>query len=194
VDDEPSSVELLRRMLERNGYATQVAHDGEAGLEQARSARPDLILLDVSLPRLDGWSVLDRLVADPATQAIPVVVVSVDDRKRISLEKGASDHLVKPVQGAELDAVLKLYARRHTGRILLVEDDEATARLYERGCGRPALAWHARWMRARPGAAGRGRLCVDRQRSGDAGRRWFQPAGHAGRAKNKPPGLIRACW
>ena len=133
VEDEPSSVELLRRMLDRNGYDTSIATDGQAGLAQALDQVPDVILLDIGLPRLDGWSVLDALAADPRTQAIPTIMVSVDDRKRISLEKGATEHLVKPVRPEELDAILHLYARRHSGMILLVEDDEATARLYDHG-------------------------------------------------------------
>jgi len=133
VDDEPSSVELLRRMLDRDGYDALVAHHGETGLDLARQVRPDIILLDLALPRMDGWSVLDALAADPMTRAIPTIIVSVDDRKRMSLAKGASEHLVKPVKGDELEAILMLYATRRSGTILLAEDDEATARLYEKG-------------------------------------------------------------
>ena len=133
VDDEPSSVELLRRMLERDGYDALVAQDGEAGLELARQVLPDIILLDLDMPRMDGWSVLEALAAAPETRDIPTIMVSVDDRKRVSLSKGASEHLVKPVKGDELEAILLLYAKRHSGAILLVEDDEATGRLYENG-------------------------------------------------------------
>jgi signal transduction histidine kinase/DNA-binding response OmpR family regulator len=133
VEDEPSSVELLRRMLDRNGYDTLIAMDGQTGLAQAQESVPDVILLDIGLPRLDGWVVLEALAGDPRTQAIPTIMVSVDDRKRISLEKGATEHLVKPVRAEELDAILHLYARHHSGTILLVEDDEATARLYDHG-------------------------------------------------------------
>jgi CheY-like chemotaxis protein len=94
---------------------------------------PDNILMDIDLPKLDGWSILEALSAEPATQSIPKIVVSVDDRKRISLQKGASEHLVKPAKGEELEAILQLYAARRSGTILLVEDDEATGRLYEQG-------------------------------------------------------------
>jgi DNA-binding response OmpR family regulator len=131
IEDEPSGVELLRRMLDRGGYEVLVANDGQSGLAMARQHIPDLVLLDIALPKLDGWSVLDALGADESTRTIPVIVISVDDRKRISLEKGASDHLVKPVRSEELEAILQLYAARHKGQILLVEDDEATGRLYE---------------------------------------------------------------
>ena len=133
IEDEPSSYELLRRMLERNGYDVDYACDGQAGIEAAQARLPNVILLDITLPRLDGWGVLEHLKADPVLARIPAVVISVDDRKRISLEKGASDHLVKPVKVEELEDILQLYAIRRSGTILLVEDDEATALLYEHG-------------------------------------------------------------
>ncbi|MDE2436054.1 MAG: response regulator [Sphingomonadales bacterium] len=140
MEDEPSSVELLRRLLERKGYDTVVAGDGAAGLAMASKSPPDVILLDIGLPRFDGWQVLEALREDPRLQAIPTVVVSVDDRRRKSMDEGASDHLVKPLDRAELDAVLSLYEQRRSGRILLVEDDEATRRLYERGIGQCGYA------------------------------------------------------
>jgi DNA-binding response OmpR family regulator len=133
VEDEPSSLELLRRMLERNGYDVMQASDGHTALEMALDALPDVILLDITLPRLDGWAVLDQMAQDPQLAAIPTIVISVDDRKRISLEKGASDHLVKPVKVDELEDILRLYSIPHAGRILLVEDDDATANLYKSG-------------------------------------------------------------
>ncbi|NBC37117.1 response regulator [Novosphingobium sp. FSY-8] len=140
IEDEPSSVELLRRMLERAGYDVELAADGQVGLDLARRVRPDLILLDLTLPTLDGWSVLERLQADAQLAQVPTVIVSVDDRKRISLEKGASDHLVKPVKVDELEAILQLYAARQSGTILLVEDDDATAALYENGLRQAGFA------------------------------------------------------
>lgn len=133
VEDDPSSAELLRRMLERNGYHPVVARNGEAGMELAASELPDVILLDLGMPKLDGWEMLERLAQNDVLSKIPTVVVSVDDRRRRSIEKGASEHLVKPVDVDELDAVLKLYSQRHSGKVLLVEDDDATARLYENG-------------------------------------------------------------
>lgn len=138
IDDEPSAVQLLRRLLERNGYECLVAADGHEGLGLAREREPDLVLLDISMPVLDGWKVLDSLATDDNLRAIPTVVISVDDRKRLSLERGASEHLVKPVNTEDLDTILQFYADKRNGDILLVEDDPATARLYENGlsqCG-----------------------------------------------------------
>ena len=138
MEDEPSAVELLRRLLDRNGYSCIVAGDGQAGLQMARERDPDIVLLDIGLPKLDGWGVLEVFSDDEHLRAIPTVVVSVDDRKRLSLELGASDHLTKPINTDELDKVLSFYSKPCSGRILLVEDDEATARLYANGlsqCG-----------------------------------------------------------
>lgn len=142
IEDEPSSVELLRRMLNRNGYEIQVASDGETGINMARQHRPDIILLDIGLPKLDGWEVMDKLGQEDMLSAIPIVVVSVDDRKELSIKKGASDHFVKPVNMDDLDAVLGLYAHRQGGKILLVEDDEASVRLYANGLRQKGFEVH----------------------------------------------------
>ncbi len=138
MEDEPSAVELLRRLLDRNGYTCLVASDGEAGVDLARTSEPDIILLDIGLPKLDGWDVLSALSDDDHLRAIPTIVVSVDDRTRLSIEMGASDHLVKPVKTEAVEEILQLYSQKRSGSILLVEDDVATARMYEKGltqCG-----------------------------------------------------------
>lgn len=133
IDDEPSAVQLLSRLVDQAGYVAVCASDGERGLALAREAKPDLILLDIAMPRVDGWQVLAALELDIDLQAIPTVVVTVDDERRRALAAGASDHLVKPVNRTELSDILTQYAARQTGKVLIVEDDAATARLYERG-------------------------------------------------------------
>lgn len=138
MEDEPSAVQLLRRLLDRNGYNCVVASDGEAGVELAKTSEPDIILLDIGLPKLDGWEVLNALSLDENLRAIPTIVVSVDDRTKLSIELGASDHLVKPVKTDDVEEILQFYAEKKSGSILLVEDDPGTARLYENGltqCG-----------------------------------------------------------
>lgn len=90
------------------------------------------------MPKIDGWEVLKNFADEERMRAIPTIVVSVDDRKQISIDLGASDHLVKPVNVDELDSILRFYTTRRDDRILLVEDDEATSGLYRRGlsqCG-----------------------------------------------------------
>lgn len=102
VDDEPDIVLFAQVNLELSGYDVLVAPDGEAALEQVRSHHPDVVLLDVMMPRLDGWAVLERLKADadPSIRTIPVVMLTAlgtdQDQVRGGIE-GAVQYLAKPV-------------------------------------------------------------------------------------------------
>jgi signal transduction histidine kinase/CheY-like chemotaxis protein len=102
VEDDPHSVELLTVYLEGAGYGVAVARDGVEGLELARRLRPRAVVLDILLPRVDGWDLLSRLKADPATADSPVVVVSMLDERGKGLALGAVEYLVKPVGREEL--------------------------------------------------------------------------------------------
>jgi signal transduction histidine kinase/CheY-like chemotaxis protein len=102
VEDDPHSAELLSVYLEGAGYRIAHARDGAEGLELARRLRPRAIVLDILLPRLDGWDLLSRLKADPATADSPVVVVSMLDERGKGLALGAVEYLVKPVGREEL--------------------------------------------------------------------------------------------
>jgi CheY-like chemotaxis protein/anti-sigma regulatory factor (Ser/Thr protein kinase) len=133
IDGQHSSLQLLSRIAEKAGYDVSVALDGEKGIEAARTQLPDLILLDIGLPKVDGWKVLENLDQDAQLRAIPTIVVTVDDNRKRSIASGASEHLVKPVNPDELFDILSLYSRRQTGRILIVDDDPATCALYARG-------------------------------------------------------------
>jgi signal transduction histidine kinase/CheY-like chemotaxis protein len=102
VEDDPHSAELLTLYLEGAGYRVALARDGAEGLELARSLRPRAVVLDILLPRVDGWDLLARLKADPATADSPVVVVSMLDERGKGLALGAVEYLVKPVGREEL--------------------------------------------------------------------------------------------
>jgi len=99
ADDRPSSRELLRTVLERAGYDVIEAEDGEQALAQARNRHPSLILLDLQMPRLDGFQVLQQLQEDPAFAAVPVLALTASamrgDREKI-LAAGFTDYLAKP--------------------------------------------------------------------------------------------------
>lgn len=101
VEDNEEGREGLSRHLRRRGYEVLVAADGAQGLEAARSARPDLILMDMSLPVLDGWEATRRLKADEATRPIPVIALTAHamagDREK-ALEAGCDDYETKPVE------------------------------------------------------------------------------------------------
>jgi two-component system, cell cycle response regulator DivK len=105
VEDNDDNVYMLKNRLERRGHAVLVARDGKAGVEAARAERPDLILLDLGLPVIDGWEATRLLKADERTRAIPVIALSAHamagDRAH-ALEAGCDDYDTKPVDFARL--------------------------------------------------------------------------------------------
>jgi signal transduction histidine kinase/CheY-like chemotaxis protein len=125
VEDDHRSAGLLRVYLENAGYAVAIARDGVEGLELARRLEPAAVILDVMLPRLNGWEVLAQLKGDPATAAIPVVVVSMVDEQGAGFALGAADYLVKPVDGTRLlDALARCVAPRRDRRAVVAIDDD----------------------------------------------------------------------
>ena len=102
VDDDRASLDLLTAYLDGSGTRLERAGDGEEGLRLARALRPDVVVLDIRLPRVDGWEVLAELGRDPATAEIPVVVASVVDERAQGLALGAAEYLLKPVSRDEL--------------------------------------------------------------------------------------------
>lgn len=105
VDDETQVVALAEEILSAEGYAVDGAMSGAEGIEKATASPPDLILLDVNMPQMDGWEVLRALQADESTRGVPVAIFTVrtDTRDKIySLQKGAFDYITKPFTVAEL--------------------------------------------------------------------------------------------
>jgi CheY-like chemotaxis protein len=101
VEDNELNRDMLSRRLARRGYQVEMAADGIEGLNLANTCTPDIILLDLSLPELDGWEVLRRLKQDPKLKTIPVIALTahvlVSDRNR-ALEAGFDDYDIKPVE------------------------------------------------------------------------------------------------
>jgi adenylate cyclase len=117
VDDTPANVKLLADLLALKGYAVVTAASGEEGLSKIAEHRPDLVLLDIMLPGLNGYEVCRAIRADPATGVLPVVLVTSLDpaQERIrGLEAGADDFLTKPIHSAELLARVKSLLRIKT--------------------------------------------------------------------------------
>jgi two-component system cell cycle response regulator DivK len=119
VEDNELNRDMLSRRLSRRGHQVVEATDGEAALALAASERPDLILMDMSLPVLDGWEATRRLKAMPATRTIPVIALTahamVTDRER-SLEAGCDDFDTKPVEIERLlDKIARLLPTGGTG-------------------------------------------------------------------------------
>ena len=136
VDDDADARDLLERMFRREGYSVATAANGVEGLARARSLQPALITLDVRMPDLDGWTVLERLKADPALEDVPVLMISVVDDVQRGLTLGALDHATKPIDRARLVALLRKHGlKRDSGRVLVVEDEAATRYMMRRILG-----------------------------------------------------------
>ena len=101
VEDNQMNRDMLSRRLARKGYEVVVAIDGQQGVEMARSETPDLILMDMSLPVLDGWEATRQLKTAPETQAIPIIALTAHamagDRER-AVEAGCNDYDTKPIE------------------------------------------------------------------------------------------------
>lgn len=114
VEDEPLISEIVAKSLKLEGYHVEIARSGEEGLALVKESPPDLILLDVLLPKIDGWEVLTQLRDDPRTDSIPIIMLTAltDENSKIQgLRGGADDYVTKPFSALELmarvDAVMK---------------------------------------------------------------------------------------
>ena len=125
IDDEASQRDLLTRFLQRQGYAVRTAVDGRSGLNLARSLKPRVVLLDVMMPDMDGWSVLKALKGDEDTASIPVVMVSFVADAATSSAMGAAAAVSKPVDWSRLKRILEPF-RDADGDVLVVDDDADT--------------------------------------------------------------------
>jgi DNA-binding response OmpR family regulator len=125
ADDEDSIVQLAKLYLSKEGYRVLTARDGQEALEAARRQKPDLLVLDLMMPRVDGWEVARRLRKD---STIPIIMLTARDDdvdKIVGLELGADDYLTKPFNPRELIARVKAVLRRAQAPV----DPEATVAL-----------------------------------------------------------------
>jgi CheY-like chemotaxis protein len=125
IDDDATARDLVRRVLDREGFNVLAAASGGEGLRLARAERPDVILLDVVMPGMDGWTVLSAIKSDPGLAGIPVVMLSVVENRELGYVLGAADYVVKPV---DRDRLVALASRFRRDRPILVVDDDPDAR------------------------------------------------------------------
>ena len=120
VEDNEMNRDMLSRRLQRKGYQVVLAVDGQSGVEMAQTQAPDLILIDMSLPVLDGWEATRRLKADAATQHIPVIALTshamFGDREK-ALEAGCNDYDTKPVELPRLLGKIEALLSRGVGEM-----------------------------------------------------------------------------
>ena len=153
VDDDPVCLDLLSVTLGREGYRVIHARSGEEALQQARAHHPQAITLDVLMPRMDGWSTLVALKADPVLREIPVIMLTVLKDRGLAFSLGASDFMTKPVDRVALTSMLRQYRASNADLVFIVEDDPATRdatrrlleklglRVAEASNGREGLRW-----------------------------------------------------
>lgn len=112
VEDEPDIREAVRASLKSRGYLVVLAADGEEGLRKVKSEKPDLVLLDIVMPRLDGWQVLKAIRNDEATRALPVVMLTANRETSSLIEsqsQRATDYLMKPFDIEKLLSFINRY-------------------------------------------------------------------------------------
>jgi len=150
IDDDPIMQDLIRRYFGTRGFNVMVASGGREGLEKAKSIQPEVILLDVMMPEMDGWSVLNSLKTDPDLASIPVVMTTLVENRKLGFALGASDYLIKPLDRHQLNIVLAKYGNKNNNEhtALVVEDDpeslEITSRVLERDGWRVIQATNGR--------------------------------------------------
>ena len=127
IDDSADVIYMVREGLSEAGFKVIGAQTGAEGLDLARRLRPSAITLDVILPDMDGWQVLHALKTDPITKDIPVILLTILDKRALGMQLGAADYLVKPIDpGLLLAALENLVPPADHDRTLLVVDDDET--------------------------------------------------------------------
>jgi signal transduction histidine kinase/CheY-like chemotaxis protein len=123
IDDDPDVIEILRKYLVPEGYSLIGALSGDEGLEIASRVKPDLITLDIMMPKKDGWQVLRELKANPETKDIPVIIHSIIDNRPLALSLGAVDVMMKPTDPKRLLTLVKKHYKSGDQFILVVDDN-----------------------------------------------------------------------
>ncbi|HEY8376539.1 MAG TPA: ATP-binding protein, partial [Nannocystis sp.] len=132
IDDDPNVYDLMERILSREGLEVYGAATGKEGLALARRLKPVVIALDIMMPGMDGWAVLQTIRSDPELAGTAVVIVSMLDEKPLGLSLGADDYLTKPLRREQLLASIQRLVPVRDGYILVAEDDEGLRELLQR--------------------------------------------------------------
>ncbi len=137
VDDDEGARDLSRRILSKRGYSVITADGGDAGIELAREQQPDIIVLDILMPGMDGWQVLEKLREMPETADIPIIMQSMLSERELGLSLGADDYLTKPVGKSDLsNAVRKLLPELKIEEgVLIIEEGTSLVDLLNKAQG-----------------------------------------------------------
>jgi len=132
VDDDPMIQQLVSSRLTADGMKVSLASDGTEGLRMVRELHPDVVILDIRMPKLDGWSVLAAMKSDDNLTRIPVVILSVEEDRGRGFSLGAFEYLLKPVEPEKLVSVILSAISPESGEVLVVDDDVDTRDLVRR--------------------------------------------------------------
>ena len=157
VDDDPAVHDLLTPALAKENYRVLHAYDGAEALEILRKTPPDMVTLDVMMPKVDGWSVLSMMKSDAALDHIPVIMITIVDDRNLGYSLGATEFMTKPIDRARLLALVRRFAGHQPQAHVLIVDDDPQVRDIVRSTlegsglktsqaanGRAALQWLAR--------------------------------------------------
>ena len=128
VDDDPTTHDMLTTTLAKEGYRLLHARDGAQALEILRTSPPDLVTLDVMMPKVDGWSVLGMMKSDPDLEHIPVIMITIVDDRSLGYSMGASEYMTKPIDRARLVALIRRFTGHDADGVVLIVDDDAEVR------------------------------------------------------------------
>ena len=128
VDDDPTTHDMLTTTLAKEGYRLLHARDGAQALDILRKTPPDIVTLDVMMPKIDGWSVLGLMKSDPDLEHIPVIMVTIVDDRNLGYSMGASEYMTKPIDRARLVALIRRFTGHDADGLVLIVDDDAEVR------------------------------------------------------------------
>jgi signal transduction histidine kinase/CheY-like chemotaxis protein len=124
VDDDPTVHDLLAATLAKEGHRVLHARDGAEALDILRKTPPDIVTLDVMMPKVDGWSVLGTMKSDPSLDHIPVIMITIVDDRNLGYSLGASEFMTKPIDRSRLLSLVQRFAGHEAqARVLIVDDD-----------------------------------------------------------------------
>src|SRR3990167_3485877 len=122
----------MEKLLKKAGYDAIHAYSGKEGIQLAKKYHPLAITLDIVMPNMDGWAVLNVLKADPELKMIPVIVASSNEDKNMGFSLGASDYLLKPIQANTLKNVISRFVHEKEVNVLVIDDEPSVRQLFGR--------------------------------------------------------------
>ncbi|MEE2858645.1 MAG: response regulator [Candidatus Neomarinimicrobiota bacterium] len=129
IDDDIIFLDLINTRLSKEGYAVYTANSGEKGIVKARQILPDIIILDIVMPDIDGWTVYKKIKSTPLLSEIPIIIVTIGDYQKMAEDFGIIDFLSKPIEWSALSKMLEKYKNTAQSRHILVVDDDSTTRV-----------------------------------------------------------------